>query len=175
MGCHARSPRLERTYRPARSGHRECPERVSRLVAMDTGVFTGHERMGEAWLRFGDFVARVPKLPVKRLSRIGRKSPPPPEILGACEAPFPNAKSKAGARAFPQLIPLTPEAPDTSCRRTRASASERSSPTGYLVSDPGLNDEGPPMLWGVFGLPARILGGNRLGWGHLLRRSPRHY
>ena len=87
------------------------PERVSRLVVMDTGVFTGHQRMSDEWLRFRDFVARVPDTPVKRLIRGACKTPPPSEVLTAYESPFPNVESKAGVRTFPQLIPLTPEAP----------------------------------------------------------------
>ena len=89
----------------------EIPERVSRLVVMDTGVFTGYQRMSDEWLRFRDFVARVPDTPVKRLIRSACHTPPPPEVLAAYEAPFPNVESKAGVRTFPQLIPLTPEAP----------------------------------------------------------------
>jgi haloalkane dehalogenase len=33
------------------------------------------------------------------------------EVLAGYEKPFPNAASKAGARAFPGLIPQTPDAP----------------------------------------------------------------
>jgi haloalkane dehalogenase len=36
---------------------------------------------------------------------------PGAEVLAAYDAPFPNAASKAGARAFPALIPQTPDAP----------------------------------------------------------------
>jgi haloalkane dehalogenase len=32
-------------------------------------------------------------------------------VIAAYEAPFPNAASKAGARAFPLILPLTPEMP----------------------------------------------------------------
>ena len=89
----------------------EIPERVSRFVVMDTGVFTGEQQMSNDWLRFRDFVARVPDTPVKRLIRGACKTPPPPEVLAAYEAPFPNVESKAGVRTFPQLVPLEPEAP----------------------------------------------------------------
>ena len=89
----------------------EMPERISRLVIMDTGVFTGEQQMSDDWLRFRDFVARVPDTPIKRLIRGACHTPPPPEVLAAYEAPFPNVESKAGVRIFPQLIPLTPSAP----------------------------------------------------------------
>src|SRR6266536_2871366 len=60
----------------------EQPDRVARLVAMDTGIFTGHQPMSEAWQRFAAF-----------------------------EAPFPEPAAKAGAKAFPALIPQRPDAP----------------------------------------------------------------
>jgi len=103
-----------------RAATTEVPERVARLVVMDTGVFTGRERMSEAWTRFRDFVAGARRLPVGRLVRSGCKSPPPPEVLAAYEAPFPDEASKAGARAFPQMIPQHPDAPGAAAGRAVA-------------------------------------------------------
>jgi haloalkane dehalogenase len=88
----------------------EQPERVERMVLMDTGLFTGHQRMSENWLRFRDFVARVDDLPVSLLVRRACKADPGDEIAAAYDAPFPTPESKAGAKAFPALIPLTPDA-----------------------------------------------------------------
>ena len=34
----------------------EHPDRFSRIVIMETGPFTGHQRMSDAWLAFRDFV-----------------------------------------------------------------------------------------------------------------------
>ena len=39
---------------------------------------------------------------------------PGDEVIAAYDAPFPNASSKAGARAFPLILPLTPDAPGAS-------------------------------------------------------------
>lgn len=89
----------------------EHPERFERLVILDTGLFTGHQRMTDAWLAFRDFVARTEDLPVGMLVRGACKREPPEEVIAAYEAPFPNAASKAGARAFPLIIPHTPDAP----------------------------------------------------------------
>ena len=36
---------------------------------------------------------------------------PGDEVIAAYDAPFPNAASKAGARAFPLMLPLSPDAP----------------------------------------------------------------
>ncbi len=89
----------------------EHPDRVARIVIMDTGLFTGHQRMSEGWLRFRDFVARVDDLPVSLLVRRGCHSDPGDEIAAAYDAPFPNAASKAGARAFPLILPTEPDMP----------------------------------------------------------------
>ncbi len=89
----------------------EHPERVERLVILDTGLFTGHQKMTDAWLAFRDFTARTEDLPVGLLVRGACKNDPGDEVIAAYDAPFPNAASKAGARAFPLLIPQTPEAP----------------------------------------------------------------
>jgi haloalkane dehalogenase len=87
----------------------EHPDRVARIVILDTGLFTGHQRMSEAWLRFRDFVARTDDLPVSLLVRRGCHQDPGDEIAAAYDAPFPNAAAKAGARAFPLIVPTSPE------------------------------------------------------------------
>lgn len=100
----------------------ELPERVGRLVVMDTGIFTGEQRMNDEWLRFRDFVANVSKLQIKRLIRAGCHTTPPPEVFDAYEAPFPTEESKAGVRAFPQLVPRIPDAPGAETGRAIAGA-----------------------------------------------------
>jgi haloalkane dehalogenase len=89
----------------------EHAERIDRLVILDTGLFTGHQRMTEAWLAFRDFTARTEDLPVGMLVRGGCHSDPGEEVIAAYEAPYPDAPSKAAARAFPLLVPQTPDAP----------------------------------------------------------------
>ena len=89
----------------------ELPERISRIVAMDTGVFTGHQQMSDAWMAFRDFVVRTPDLPIGMLISRACKTEPAPEVIAAYEAPFPTVESKAGPRTFPPMIPLTPDAP----------------------------------------------------------------
>lgn len=85
--------------------------RVERLVILDTGLFTGHQKMTDAWIAFRDFVDRTEDLPVGYLVRGACKSDPGEEVIAAYDAPYPDAPSKAGARAFPLLIPRTPEDP----------------------------------------------------------------
>jgi haloalkane dehalogenase len=89
----------------------EQRERVERLVILDTGLFTGHQRMTDAWTSFRDFVERTEDLPVGFLVRGACKTDPGDEVIAAYDAPYPDAASKAGARAFPLMIPRTPDAP----------------------------------------------------------------
>jgi haloalkane dehalogenase len=89
----------------------EHPERIARIVILDTGLFTGHQRMTDAWIAFRDFVARTEDLPVGMLVRGACKNDPGDEVIAAYDAPFPSIDAKAGARAFPLLIPQTPDAP----------------------------------------------------------------
>jgi haloalkane dehalogenase len=89
----------------------EHAARIDRLVILDTGLFTGRQRMAEAWTLFRDFVERTEDLPVGFLVKGACGSDPGAEVIAAYDAPFPNPESKAGARAFPLMIPLTPEAP----------------------------------------------------------------
>ncbi len=87
------------------------PDRIARVVVLDTGLFTGHQPMTEAWMAFRAFVERTEDLPVGLLVRRACLNDPGDEVIAAYDAPFPNAASKAGARAFPLILPLTPDAP----------------------------------------------------------------
>ncbi|HUA04396.1 MAG TPA: haloalkane dehalogenase [Solirubrobacteraceae bacterium] len=89
----------------------ERRERVARIVVLDTGLFTGHQPMTDAWMAFRAFVERTEDLPVGLLVRRACLKDPGDEVVAAYEAPFPNAASKAGARAFPLILPLSPDAP----------------------------------------------------------------
>jgi len=89
----------------------ENPGRIERLVILDTGLFTGHQKMTDAWIAFRDFVARTEDLPVGMLVRGACKTDPGDEVIAAYDAPYPDAASKAGARAFPLMLPTSPDAP----------------------------------------------------------------
>ena len=112
----------------------EHPDRISRLAILDTGLFTGHQRMTEAWIAFRDFVARTEDLPVGMLVRGACRHDPGDEVIAAYEAPFPNPESKAGARAFPLILPTSPDAPGAQA--------------GQRVLDALRSDERPKLvLW----------------------------
>jgi haloalkane dehalogenase len=92
----------------------EHPERIARMVILDTGLFTGRQRMTEAWTAFRDFVARTEDLPVGLLVRRACHRDPGDEVIRGYEAPFPSPDAKAGARAFPLILPTSPEMPGAS-------------------------------------------------------------
>ena len=89
----------------------EHPDRIARIVVLDTGLFTGHQKMTDAWTAFRDFVERTEDLPIGFLVDGATLRELSAEEKAAYEAPFPTPESKAGARAFPLMIPRSPEEP----------------------------------------------------------------
>jgi len=91
----------------------EQPGRVDRLVIMNTGV-GGGRAPSETWLRFREVVrARRGDLDISRLVASGCARELAPEAAAGYDAPFPTGESKAGALAFPELVPTEPEHPNT--------------------------------------------------------------
>lgn len=89
----------------------ERPDLCARLVILDTGFFTGEQRMTDAWVSFRNFVERTEDLPVGFLVKGGCHREMADDVVAAYEAPFPNAESKAGTRAFPLMLPTSPDMP----------------------------------------------------------------
>ena len=127
----------------------EHPERVDRLVVMDSGLITGRQKMSDSWHTFADFVRRTEDLPIGLLVRRGCHTDPGDEVAAAYDAPFPNAASKAGARAFPEILLQGPETPDAQAgRRTLDALREDRRPLLMLwgADDPVL----PPSVGEAF-------------------------
>ena len=119
----------------------EHPDRVARLAILDTGLWTGRQRMSDAWWRFRDFVARTEDLPISLLVDRATHAGLGDAEKAAYDAPFPTPESKAGARAFPLLIPHEEDAPGAAAGRAVLEAlrgDER--PTVFLWA------EGDPVL-----------------------------
>ena len=91
----------------------EQPDRVARLVIMNTGIGGGRPPSDE-WLRFRAFVRRHgTDLVPGRLVRISCVQPLDEEVEEAYSAPWPVPESKAGVLAFPEQVPTEPEHPNT--------------------------------------------------------------
>ncbi len=113
----------------------EHPDRVTRLVMMNTGVWTGTQGMSDAWHRFAAFVEQVEELPVGFLVRNGCATDPGDEVAAAYDAAFPSEASKVSARMFPRLIPQSADAPGAA--------------EGRAVLDALAADDRPKLiLWG---------------------------
>lgn len=89
----------------------ENPDVVTRLVILNTGLFTGRGTMPEAWMQFRDWVARTPDLPVGFLMARSAVQPWSEDVLAGYAAPFPSVDYKAAIRTFPMLVPLSPQDP----------------------------------------------------------------
>ena len=97
----------------AETEHGECLTR--RWRAEDT---LGPEAMGErlrwqleGWLAGTVWVARTEDLPVGMLVRRACHRDPGDAVIAGYEVPFPYAAAKAGARAFPAILPTSPDHP----------------------------------------------------------------
>jgi haloalkane dehalogenase len=114
----------------------ELAHRVDRLVIMDTGLFTGQQRMSDAWKAFRDFVERTEDLPVGMLVRGACATDPGDAVIAAYDAPFPEPAAKAGARALPLLIPTSLDAPGAAAgRQVLDGLREDTRPTLMLWAD----------------------------------------
>jgi haloalkane dehalogenase len=114
----------------------ERPNLCARLVVMDTGVFSGRQRMTDAWIAFRDFVARTEDLPISMLVRGACATDPGDEVAAAYDAPFPTPGSKAGARAFPLMLPTSPGDPGAAeGERTAEAIAARDIPSLCLWAD----------------------------------------
>ena len=67
--------------------------------------------MPPVWWMFREAVEKAEHLDISRFIASGCLSPPSGEVLAAYDAPFPDESFKAGARAFPGLVPTSPDDP----------------------------------------------------------------
>jgi haloalkane dehalogenase len=89
----------------------EQPDRVARLVVLNTGVGAGRPPSDE-WLRFRDFVRRVgTELRPGQLVRVSCITEISDEIVAGYDAPHPVPESKTGPLMFPELVPTEADHP----------------------------------------------------------------
>lgn len=88
-----------------------APERFSAAAVANTGLPDGSGHPSRAFLAWRDFSQRVEELPVGRIVAGGCTRPLAPAAIAAYDAPFPTEAHKAGARAFPVLVPTSQDSP----------------------------------------------------------------
>jgi len=95
----------------------EHADRFARIVAANTFLPTGDGNPGEAFLRWRQFATTSPVLDIGRVIQAGTTTQLPGEIVAAYNAPFPDDSYQAGARAFPALVPISPDDPAAPANR----------------------------------------------------------
>jgi haloalkane dehalogenase len=85
----------------------EMPERFARLLVMNTAIPIG-EPISEGFAQWKLFAAMIPEIPVAGLIAGDAREAVNALDAVAYDAPFPDARYKAGVRRFPQLVPVEP-------------------------------------------------------------------
>ncbi len=95
----------------------ENEQRFDRIVLANGGLPTGDQKMPMAFRIWRAFARFSPWFPIGRIVQAGTMSELSPEVVAAYDAPFPDSSYKAGARAFPRLVPTTPDDPAAPANR----------------------------------------------------------
>lgn len=122
------------------------PERFAALLVMNTTLGTGDAPLGDGFLAWRSFSNRNPDLDIARLMQ--RACPHLSEAEAAAyAAPYPDARSKAGVRRFPNLVPDRPDAGGAALSR-QARNFWRERWTGRSLMAIGMTDPvlGPPVM-----------------------------
>lgn len=94
------------------------PDRFGRVVAANTGLPTGDQKMPDAFLEWRRFSAEVDDFNVGAIIQMGCAKAVDADVVAAYDAPFPDDTFKAGARVFPSLVPISPDDPAALANKT---------------------------------------------------------
>ena len=103
----------------------EQEHRFARIVLANGGLPTGDQDMPAAFRIWRAFARYSPWFPIGRILQSATITDLAPEVLAAYDAPFPSRAYKAGARAFPRLVPATPDDPAAPANRAVAAVRRR--------------------------------------------------
>ncbi|BDD03147.1 haloalkane dehalogenase [Aureibacter tunicatorum] len=113
----------------------EYPEKFKRVVIMNTFLPIGKplSPFFKVWQLFARF---HPSLPIGKIIQAGTYNRLDQEVLDAYRAPFPNRKHKDGAKAFPLLVPSSPQHDGVErMKKARNALSEWNKPALIIFSD----------------------------------------
>ena len=89
----------------------ENEHRFARVAVGNGAMPTGDEEFPSAFKIWRAFARWSPWFPIGRIVQSGSVSELSKEEVAAYDAPFPSTRYKAGARAFPKLVPTEPDNP----------------------------------------------------------------
>ena len=95
----------------------ENEERFSRIVVANGFLPTAERDPGWPFKAWRAFATYSPVFPVGRIVATGTKRKLSKAEIAAYDAPFPSRAHKAGARAFPRLVPTSPDDPAVPANR----------------------------------------------------------
>lgn len=96
----------------------ENEQRFARIALGNGGLPTGDQELPKAFKIWRAFALYSPWFPIGKIIQKATITDLTDEVVAAYDAPFPSAKYKAGSRAFPNLVPATPD--DPACEANRA-------------------------------------------------------
>lgn len=91
--------------------------RFARIALGNGGMPTGDQQMPKAFRIWQAFARFSPWFPIGKIIQKGTVSELSDDVVAAYDAPFPSAKFKVGARAFPTLVPTSPDDPASDANR----------------------------------------------------------
>jgi len=95
----------------------ENEQRFTRIALGNGGLPTGDQEMPKAFNAWRAFARYSPYFPIGKILQKATITELPDDVIAAYDAPFPSAKYKAGARAFPMLVPTRPDDPASDANR----------------------------------------------------------
>ena len=78
---------------------------------------TGDQQLPNAFRIWQKFARYSPWFPIGKIIQKATVTDLPDAVVAAYDAPFPSARFKAGARAFPSLVPTRPDDPASEANR----------------------------------------------------------
>jgi pimeloyl-ACP methyl ester carboxylesterase len=124
----------------------EMPDRISRLLIMNTTLGTGDVELSKGFLDWRDWVSKNPDLSAGRLLKLTCPHLSEKECA-AYDAPFPDTQYKAGVRRFPEIVPDQLNSPGAELSR-KAREWLRNEWSGDVFMSVGMRDPvlGPPVM-----------------------------